>query len=241
MNSREFEEMVAEYFKAQGYETTLTPYSGDWGIDVIATKGEEKLAIQAKMYGGAARKVNREAMMQLHGAKDFQHCTKAVMVTDGDIMEDALKVAEELGIEVVRFDDAPYQKKETQKKETHINHIPSHTNIMPFGEVWEKYIMPLQGETLKDERKENTIEKVDNGGITRITSTGNKRKISIEDFKKAYGLLERQRSVERDEINQITKRCSSGIVLILSQVPFIGIRKNPITIYIKEGYEQENK
>ena len=241
MNPKEFEEMVAEYFKAQGYETILTPYSGDLGIDVIATKGEEKLAIQAKMYGGSTRKVNRAAMMQLHGAKDFQHCTKAVMVTDGDIMEDALKVAEELGIEVVRFDEVPYQKKETQKEKTHINHIPNHTNIMPFGEVWEKYIMPLQGKTLKDGKKENTIKKVDNGGITRITSTGNEGKISIEEFKNAYGLLERQRSVKRDEINQNTNRCSSGIVLVLSQVPFIGIRKNPITIYIKEENEQNNK
>ena len=226
--------MVAEFFKAQGYETTLTPYSGDWGIDVIATKGEEKLAVQVKMYGGSIRKVNRAAMMQLHGAKDYQHCTKAVMVTDGDVMEDALKVAEELGIEVVRFNKVPYQKKETQNKEKQINHIPKRTNIMPFGEVWERYIVPLKGMTLKDGRKENTIKDVDNSGITRITSTGRIGKISIEDFKKAYGLLERYGNVERNEINQITNRCSSGIVLILSQVPFIGIRENPIAIYVKE-------
>lgn len=236
MNPREFEEMVAEYFKVQGYETILTPYSGDMGIDVIATKGEEKLAVQAKMYGGSTSKVNRAAMMQLHGAKDYQHCTKAVMVTNGDITEDALKVAEELGIEVVHFDKVSCQKKETHEKETHINNISSHTNIMPFGEVWEKYIMPLRGKTLKN----NTILKVDGSGITRITSTGNRSKISIEDFKRAYGLLERKGSAERTEINEETKRCSSGIVLILSQVPFIGIREKPKTIiYIKERNGQE--
>ena len=234
MSPKEFEEVVAEYFKTQGYEITLTPYSGDWGIDVIATKGKEKLAVQAKMYGSSNRKVNREAMMQLYGAMAYQNCTNAVMITDGEVMEDALKVAEKLGIEIKYLNGISSQKEKIKKKEVHIDYKQSPVNIMPFSEVWEKYIIPLEGKVLKDNKKENTIVKVDWGGITRITSNGKKGKISIEDFKKAYGLLERQGSVERKEINQNTHYCSSGIVLILSQVPFIGIHENPTTIYIKE-------
>ena len=43
MTPREFEYIVSDYYKQQGYKTIITPYSGDWGIDVIASKGKEKL------------------------------------------------------------------------------------------------------------------------------------------------------------------------------------------------------
>ena len=101
MTPREFEYIVSDYYKQQGYKTIITPYSGDWGIDVIASKGKEKLAIQAKMYGGSSRRITRLAMMQLYGAMAYKDCTRAVMVTDGDCMPDAIDVAIKLGIEVV--------------------------------------------------------------------------------------------------------------------------------------------
>lgn len=59
MTPQEFEQYVSERYQELGYKNILTPYSGDWGIDVIATKVNEKIAIQAKMYGGSSRKVNR--------------------------------------------------------------------------------------------------------------------------------------------------------------------------------------
>lgn len=235
MNPKEFEILVAEHFKMQGYDTKLTPYSGDWGIDVIATKGKEKVAVQAKMYGDSSRKVSRLAMMQLYGAMTYQDCTRAVMVTNGECMEDALMVAEKLGIEVVYLNKTPqlvYAEK-TVKAQTKAETKP--TGIMPFNDVWERYIIPLQGKLLKDGKRENEILKVDWGGITRRTSTGKIGKMSIEDFRMAYGLLERNGTAERSEINQVVNRCSSGIVLVFSQVPFIGVKEKPIiTLYIKE-------
>ena len=101
MTPREFEYLVSDYYKQQGYKTIITPYSGDWGIDVIASKGKEKLAIQVKMYGGSSRRITRLVMMQLYGAMAYKDCTRAVMVTDGDCMPDAINVAIKLGIEVI--------------------------------------------------------------------------------------------------------------------------------------------
>lgn len=233
MNPQEFEALVAEHFKAQGYETKQTPYSGDWGIDVIATKGDEKVAVQAKMYGDSTRKVNRVAMMQLYGAMAYQDCTRAVMVTNGECMEDALMVADKLNIEVVYLHGISYQVNKPRAMEPQTKVVSNATRIMPFNNVWERYIMPLQGKVLKDGKKENAIIKVDWGGITRITSKGKEGKMSFEDLRMAYSLLERKGSVERSEINHFANRCSSGIVLVLSQVPFIGVRNNPITLYVK--------
>lgn len=234
MNPKEFEIMVAKYFKMQGYDTKLTPFSGDWGIDVIATKGKEKVAVQAKMYGDSARKVSRLAMMQLYGAMAYQDCTRAVMVTNGECMEDALIVAEKLGIEVVYLDKTPQLIYAEKAIEVQTKAESKPTGIMEFNDVWERYIIPLQGKLLKDGNRANEILKVDWGGITRRTSKGKIGRMSIEDFRMAYGLLERNGSAERSEINQVVNRCSSGIVLVFLQVPFIGVRKNPITLYVKE-------
>lgn len=58
MTPYEFENLVCEYYRSKGYKAEVTPYSGDYGVDVFAVKGKEKIAVQAKMYGSSSRKVN---------------------------------------------------------------------------------------------------------------------------------------------------------------------------------------
>jgi len=45
-----FEALIAQLWTNKGYDTILTPKSGDRGIDVIAVKGDEIELIQAKMW-----------------------------------------------------------------------------------------------------------------------------------------------------------------------------------------------
>lgn len=47
--SLEYEELVAAHFRSQGYSVALTPRSNDYGVDAFARKGNQKLALQAKM------------------------------------------------------------------------------------------------------------------------------------------------------------------------------------------------
>lgn len=63
--------------------------------------------------------------------------------------------------------------------------------------------MPLAGKALKGGNRENRIVSVDWGGIVRITSNGKRSKISIEDVKMAYGLLQKQGYAERSAINHL--------------------------------------
>jgi HJR/Mrr/RecB family endonuclease len=67
MTPRQFEELVCEHFHNKGYEAKTNSYVGDYGVDVFATKGKEKIAVQAKMYGSGTRKINRQMVMELHG------------------------------------------------------------------------------------------------------------------------------------------------------------------------------
>lgn len=212
MNPRQFEELVCEYYRNQGYKAETTPYSNDYGIDVFATKGKEKLAIQAKMYGNSTRKINRQMVMELHGAKDYFDCTKAIIATDGILLSDAIEVAKKLKIEILFIDSLTQIPKNKSSK----------LSDKTFESIWEKYIIPLSGKTLtRGNGETNQILKADWSGIERLTSNGNKGKIKIEIFKQTVNKLLTEGFITRDEINQnYSGRASSGVVLILSQVPF---------------------
>lgn len=218
MTPKQFEDFVCDYFRNKGYKAEATSYSNDYGVDVFAIKGKEKIAIQAKMYGGGTRKINRQMVMELHGAKDYFDCTKAVIATDGTLLADAIEVANKLKIEVINIDSSVLL---TTKKVT--------SNDKTFDSIWEKYIIPLQGKTLtRDSGETNVIVKVNWSEVERLTSNGNKGKIKIEIFKQAINKLLADGSITRDYINQnYVGRASSGIILILSQVPFFKLTVNP--------------
>jgi len=224
MTPKRFEEITASYFRGMGYYVITTPASHDYGADVFAENEKERFAIQCKMYGGSARKVNRAAIMQLHGVKDYFDCTGAVLATDGVLMPDATLVAEKLGISIVN----PLNEVIISKSEE--------AGLSFFDNVWKSYIMPLTGKTIsRDNGQINQILKVDWSGIERISSKGKKGFIGIEIFKLTVDRLEKAGYITRDEINQqYDKRASSGIVLILSQIPFFQTTTRPSgLIYVK--------
>lgn len=242
MRPREYEEYIRERFEKQGYDTKLTPQSGDYGIDIFATKGNEKIAIQVKMYGDSNRKVNRSMIMELHGAKDYFGCNKAILATNGEVMPDAIEVAKRLQIELlidchaktIEVPNSISHSPESQKTQTanvQNSNLFLCNEEYTFDSIWEKHIMPLKGKSLYNSKGENKIIDVNWAGITRITSNGEKGKIDIEPFKKAIQVLLKDKQITRDYINQnYAKRASSGIVLILSQVPFFELKKNPLRL-----------
>ena len=207
---------------------------------MIARKGDEKIAIQAKMYGSSSRKVNRETIMQLVGAKEFHECNKAVIATDGECMPDAIEVAEKLSIEILYLDSSMviFQNDNTVVQHDEANMVSqtslSDSGVMPFDEMWKKHIMPLKGQAIECDGLENTIIDVDWGGLKRISSKGKKGRIKREDFEFAYKLLVKEGSVERGFLNQHVNRCSSGIVLVLAQVPFIEFKNKPKRLCLKK-------
>ena len=164
-------------------------------------------------------------VMELHGAKDYFDCTKAVIATDGILLADATEVANKLKIEILNIDiSVQLATKKTA------------SNDKTFDSIWEKYIIPLQGKTLTMDNGEiNEIKKVNWSEVERLTSKGNKGKIKVEIFKQAINKLLADGSITRDYINQnYVGRASSGVILILSQVPFFKLTDNPTGLkYIK--------
>ena len=222
MTPDQYEKYVANYFQNKGYKVKQTPYSNDYGVDVFAEKNKEKIAIQAKMFSNSNRKINRQMVMEFYGAKDFFNCDKGIIVTDGEIIQNAKDVADKLGIEILFI----YPQ----------SHVPK--NNSQFDEIWENYVMPLEGKTItRNNGKINKILEVNWGGINRITSNGNQQKIDIEIFKKTINHILENGSITRQEINdEYSKRASSGIVLILSQLPMIRLNNTrPISLELIKG------
>ena len=232
MTPREYEELVSEHLRNLGYITKTTPYSNDYGVDVFAVKGNERIAVQAKMFGDTARKINRQMVMELHGAKDYFDCTKAVIITDGVLIDNALEVACKLGIEVIHL---PAQRRNASQPLL----SQSSSSSLDFDQIWQQYIMPLQGKVLqRDNGKTNTILRVDWAGIERITSSGNRQTIQIEIFQKAVNHILQHGFIARTAINEeYAKRASSGVVLILSQVPMFELIVKPQGLRLRKQAE----
>lgn len=220
----EYEQIVAEYFQRKGYTVSVSPYTNDYGVDVFASKSDEKIAVQAKMFGNTSRRINRQMVMELHGAKDYFDCTRAILATDGQIIENAKEVAAKLNIEVL-FVPAVRPSGYTNLKE----------QAGEFESIWEKYVMPLEGQTLRRENGDtNKILKVDWSGIERITSNGKKQKIKIEIFRTTINHLLKKGTITRTYINEEYKeRASAGVVLILSSSGKFKLTRNPTGLAIK--------
>lgn len=216
MTPGEYEALIASRYAAQGYKVENQPYTNDWGIDVIAARGNERIAIQVKRYGGSTRPVNRAQIMELFGAAAYFDCTRAVVATDGRIMPDARAVATKLGIEILEVPTRGAAGAGGGRA------LADATDGRPtFDDLWERYVMPLAGTTLtRSTGSSNRIVSVTWAGVERVTSGGNRQLIKIEIFRLAVQRVLAEGRISRAEINAMyTGRASSGIVLNLSQIP----------------------
>lgn len=92
MSGREFEEFIAEYFEKKGYKVTLTPSSGDYGIDVIIENDFVKIGIQTKCYND---KVPNAAVQEaVTGIKHYR-LDKAMVITNNYFQPSAIQLAED--------------------------------------------------------------------------------------------------------------------------------------------------
>lgn len=234
---RRYEVQVAEHFRELGYTAALSPGTNDYGLDVLAENDRERVAVQVKLYGGSARPVNRQMVMELCGVQRYFDCDRAVIVTDGKVRPDALEVARKLEIEFLHL-PASSRVEMTSTSQKTSEHAEATSNLaarLSADQIWADYVMPLSGQTIVSAAgRTNKILSVDWSGIERVTSNDRKQKIKYEIFRLAINDLLTNGSITRDEINQnYVGRASSGIVLILSQVPMFRLERNPVRLVLE--------
>lgn len=79
MSGVAFEQYVGALLKHKGFKIEFTPASGDYGVDIVAEKGNEKYAVQIKRYTHA---VGRAAISDAVAGMNFYRCNKAMVVTN---------------------------------------------------------------------------------------------------------------------------------------------------------------
>lgn len=97
LDPRDFEEWTGDLFRALGYEVTVTPYSGDGGVDVICTKDTVTIGVQCKRYNGV---VSDDVIYDLHKSLGVHHLMEGCVVTTGFFSVTAINAAKEYGIKL---------------------------------------------------------------------------------------------------------------------------------------------
>ena len=94
----EFEHRCAAFLKTKGYrKVTVTPPSGDQGIDVIAYKSGVKYGIQCKYYSAP---VGNKAVQEAYSGARFYDCDRAVVMTNHTFTKAARELADKLEVEL---------------------------------------------------------------------------------------------------------------------------------------------
>jgi restriction system protein len=78
MDGELFEWWVAEGLRRQGWHVELTPSSGDYGADLIATKDGQRTAVQVKRY---TKQVGVSAVQQAFAGAVHWKCTATMVIT----------------------------------------------------------------------------------------------------------------------------------------------------------------
>ncbi len=92
MSWHEFEMLVGEAFRRQGYAVTETPMGADGGVDLILRKERETYLVQCKQW--RASSVGVPKVRELYGAMAAQGATGGFFVTSGQYTKPAIEFAQ---------------------------------------------------------------------------------------------------------------------------------------------------
>jgi restriction system protein len=101
MSGPQFEAFVAEILRARGYQATVLGGSGDQGVDVIAARNDQRIAIQCKNY---AKPVNNRPVQEVYAGARHHGCNKAAVVAPMGFTKGAFALAR--SVEVDLYDSA---------------------------------------------------------------------------------------------------------------------------------------
>ncbi|MGJ7565262.1 restriction endonuclease [Variovorax sp. GB1R11] len=100
MSWREFEMLVGEAFRLQGFSVSETGGGGaDGGVDLVISKGTEKFLVQCKQW--KAYKVGVDVVRELYGVMAAKGATGGFVVTSGSFSDDAKAFADGRNVKLV--------------------------------------------------------------------------------------------------------------------------------------------
>jgi restriction system protein len=90
MSGVEFEDYVAVRLRRAGWQVRFTPAVGDYGVDLIAEKDGQSVAIQCKRHG---KSVGVAAVQQVVSGALHHGCTRSIVVSNQEFTAAAKQLA----------------------------------------------------------------------------------------------------------------------------------------------------
>lgn len=113
MSWREFEQLVGEHFRRQGFGVEETGGCGaDGGVDLVLTRGSDRYFAQCKQW--KARQVGVQIIRELYGVMAAQGAAGGYVVTSGVFTEEARRFAEGREIKLIGGDQLLTMIRDTQ-------------------------------------------------------------------------------------------------------------------------------
>lgn len=131
MSWQEFELLVGEAFRQEGYQVQETGGGGaDGGIDLVLKRGNERFLVQGKQW--RAYKVSVNVVRELFGVMAAQNATGGFVVTSGEYTAEAINFAEGRNIILI---DGPVLKQMLDHSRADLRQMQAHhlsaSNIRP--------------------------------------------------------------------------------------------------------------
>lgn len=221
----EFERLVGMVVKALGYDIRHIEIGEDIGIDILAAKDQENMAIQVKKY--MTRKINLSMIYHTYGAAAYYDCNQAVIVTLSELTPRAIEAANKLKVEIWdRYKLIDLIESHQLDMKLIKNPHESYRRGDWFYQIWDTHIKELQGKKIKHLSRDTYIMiiQVNDDGITYINSNGRKRNLDVDIFQQVLTKFRSEGFITREKINDnYQRRGSSAISAILAALPNVYI------------------
>ena len=96
---RNFEELVAEAYRRQGYRVTEGGFGADGGIDLELRKGDERVIVQCKQW--KAQKVGVSVVREMFGVLTASNADKVIVICSGKFTQQAIDFTSDKPIELI--------------------------------------------------------------------------------------------------------------------------------------------
>jgi len=102
LSGSDFERLLYRLYESMGYAVQLIGKTGDQGGDLIITKNQERILIQAKCYINMT--VGNSAVQEAVAARGHYDCNKAMVVTTSNFTKEATELAATNNIKLIPKD-----------------------------------------------------------------------------------------------------------------------------------------
>ena len=102
LNGKQFEKELAGLLKQLGYGVSLTPYSGDGGVDIFIMEGTKHIVVQCKAHNNY---ISPGVVRELYGTMIHQKADEGWIVTTSGFYSGARKFGHDKPIKLITINE----------------------------------------------------------------------------------------------------------------------------------------